>query len=108
MYKIMVHIKNDNDFIDSNVFVEIELPTVPRKGEILYLNEKQQEILKNKVKSDLKIALNYAPKWFYGHSWECKKPKKKNLKDLNFNDAIYVDIVVFTGDSEIIQIELDG
>lgn len=107
MYKIKVHIKNDNDFLDSDVFVKIELPAVPRKGEILYLNKIQQEILKKKVKSDLKIAQNYAPKWFYGGSCGCENPKQKNLKDLNFGDAIFVDGVVFTGYSEFIQIELD-
>jgi hypothetical protein len=107
MYKIKVHIKNDNDFLDSNVFVEIQLPAVPRKGEILYLNEEQQEILKKKVKSDLKIAVNYAPKWFYGASSGCENPKEKNLKDLDFGDAIFVNDVVFSGDSEFIQIELD-
>lgn len=103
----MVYIKNDNEFIDSEVFVEIELPAVPRKGEILYLNEEQYEILENKAKSNLKIAKNYAPEWFYYGSSECQNLKKKNLKDLNFGDAIYVDSVVFTGNSEIIKIELD-
>lgn len=103
----MVHIKNDNEFIDSEVFVEIELPAVPRKGEILYLNEEQYEILENKAKSNLKIARNYASEWFYYGSSECQNLKKKNLKDLNFGDAIYVDSVVFTGNSEIIKIELD-
>jgi hypothetical protein len=107
MYKIKVHIKNDNDFLDSNVFVEIELPAVPRKGEILYLNEEQQEILKNKAKLNLEIAQNYAPKWFYGASSGCENPKEKNLKDLGFGDAIFVDSVVFSGDSEFIQIELE-
>ena len=107
MYKIKVYINNYNQFIDSDVFVEIELPAVPRKGENLYLTEEQQEILKNKVKSDLKIAINYAPKWFYGASSGCENPKKNNLKDLDFGDAIFVDSVVFTGGSEFIQIELD-
>jgi hypothetical protein len=108
MYKIMVHIKNDNEFIDSEVFVEIELPAVPRKGEILHLTKEQHEILENKAKSNLKIARNYAPEWFYYGSSGCQNPKKKNLKDLTFLDAIYVDSVVFTGNSEIIKIELNN
>ena len=108
MYKIKVHIKNHSDFLDSNVFVEIELPAVPRKTEILYLNEEQYEILENKAKSNLKIARNYAPEWFYYGSSGCQNPKKKNLKDLTFLDAIYVDSVVFTGNSEIIKIELNN
>ena len=107
MYKIKVHINNNNQFLDSDVFVEIELPAVPRKGDNLYLTQEQQEILKNKVKSDLKIAQNYAPKWFYRGSSGCENPKEKNLKDLDFGDAIFVDSVAFTGGSEIIEIELD-
>jgi hypothetical protein len=107
MYKIMVHIKNHNEFIDSDVCVEIELPAVPRKGDILFLNEEQIQILENKAKSNLEIAQNYAPKWFYYGSSGCKEPNENNLKDLKFEDAIYVDRVAFNGNSEIIHIELD-
>jgi hypothetical protein len=103
----MILIKNDYDFLVSDVGVEIQLPAVPRKGEILYLTDEQIEVLENKAKSDLKIAKYYAPKWFYGDSRFCKEPKQENLQDLSFSDAMYVKEVVYYGNSEIIKIELD-
>lgn len=107
MYKIMVHINNGDEFLHSAVCVEIQLPAVPRKGEILYLSDEQIDILQNKAKSDLKIAKSYRGKWFNGDSAGCKVLKQKHLQDLDFGDAIYVRDVVFSGDSEFIQIELD-
>ena len=106
MHKIMIYIANDNNFLDSDVCVEIQLPAVPRKGDILYLTDEQMEVLENKAKSDLKIAKYYAPKWFYGDSCSCKEPKQENLQDLSFEDAMYVRDVVYYGNSEI-KIELD-
>ena len=107
MYKIKVHIKNENEFIDSNVFVDIELPAIPGIGEVLYLNEEQREILEKKAISDLSIAENYFPKWFYYGSSNYKEVEEKILENLLFQDAIFVDSVVFTANSNVIQIELD-
>ena len=104
----MVHIKNENTYIDDNVCVQIALPAVPRKGEILYLQNDLKQVLEDKVKSNLEVAREYAPKWFYGHSYNCKKPNQENLIDLSFDDAINVDSVAFNANSEIIHIELDS
>ena len=104
----MVHIKNENTYIDDNVCVQIELPAVPRKGEILYLQNDLKQVLEDKVKSNLEVAREYAPKWFYGHSYNCEEPKQVNLTDLSFDDAINVDSVAFNANSEIIHIELDS
>jgi hypothetical protein len=105
MHKIMIYIANDNNFLDSDVCVEIQLPAVPRKGDILYLTDEQIEVLENKAKSDLKIAKCYFPRWFYGDA-SYKEPKQENLQDLSFEDAMYVRDVVYYGNSEI-KIELD-
>ena len=104
----MVHIKNGYTYIDNNVCVQIELPAVPRKGEFLYLQNDLKQVLEDKVRSDLEIARVYAPKWFYGHSYDCEEPKQENLEDISFDDAIIVDSVAFIANSEIIHIELDS
>ena len=108
MYKIMIHIKNESTYIDVNVCVQIELPAVPRKGDTLYLDNDLKQVLEDKAKSNLEVARGYAPKWFYGHSYDCKEPKQENLQDLSFHDATNVDSVAFNGNSEIIHIELDS
>lgn len=104
----MVHIKNENNYIDDNVCVQIELPAVPRTGEFLYLQNDLKQVLEDKVKSNLEVAREYAPKWFYGNSYNCKELKQENLTDLSFDDAINVDSVAFNANSEIIHIELDS
>lgn len=108
MYKIRVHIKNENNYNDEDVFVDIKLPGIPRKKDLLYLTKEQMTILENKVKKSLTIAQCYAPKWFYGRSHECTVPQEKNLDDFSFEDAINVDSIAFYGDSDIIHIELDS
>lgn len=104
----MIHIKNENIYMDDNVCVQIELPAVPRRGEILYLNDDLKQVLEDKAKSNLAVAREYAPKWFYGHSYNCEEPKQENLIDISFDDAIHVDSVAFNANSEIIHVELDS
>jgi hypothetical protein len=108
MIKIMVHIANYNTYIDENVCVQIRLAAVPRKGEVLYLSEYLQQVLEDKAKSNLEIARNYAPEWFYYGSSGCglRELKQENLKDLSFGDARYVDSVTFIANSDIIHISL--
>jgi len=108
MYKIMVHIRNENTYIDDNVCVQIELPAVPRKEDVLYLDHDLRRILEDKARSSLDVARRYAPKWFYGHSSNCKEPKEENLIDLMFDAAMYIDNVSFIANSDIIHIELDS
>jgi hypothetical protein len=107
MYKIMVHISADNDFNDDRVCVQLELPAVPRKGEILCLGNDIVKILEDKAKADLETAQSYAPKWFYGRSYECSCPKNENLEDLSFSDAMYITSVLFHANSDIIHVEID-
>jgi hypothetical protein len=107
MYKIMVHIKNENTFIDDNVSVQIELPAVPRNGEFLYLDNDSIQILEDKAKSDLKIARNYAPKWFYRGSVKVEEVEQDDLINLSFHDAIQIDSVAFKANSDIIYVELE-
>ena len=107
MYKIRVHINNENEYIDNRVFVDIELPAVPRKGEFLYLGDNLSK-LEEKAKEDLTIAKDYSPKWFYGASSACQEPKQENLKDLSFADAIQVSSVAYISGEDIVHVEIDG
>lgn len=94
--------------MDDDVCVQIELPAVPRIGETLYLNNDLKQVLVDKVKSNLAVAREYAPKWFYGHSYDCEEPKQEDLINISFDDAIRVDSVSFNANSEIIHVELDS
>jgi hypothetical protein len=116
MIKIRVHIEFEEGFMDENVFVDIVLPAVPRKGDTLYLTNEMQTELENRAKSDLKIAENYAPQWFYGHSgkylseikeWKEDTLKPEHLQDLSFDDANTVSAVAFDADSDIVHVELN-
>lgn len=104
----MIHIKTEALFMDENVSVLIELPAAPRKGETIHLDARTQKVLEKKAKSSLDIAYEYYPKWFYGHSCNGQKPKHKNLKDLSFDDAIYVYSVLYIPNSDVIHIELNS
>jgi len=107
MVQIKVHIKSDNDFLDERVSVVINLPVVPRAGETLYLTEELRLELETKARMDLRLAAKYAPKWFYGASSQCREPKPENLKDLSFEDALFVSSVAYFADREIVQLEID-
>ena len=104
--QIRVHIASEFFFMNEDVFVDIETLAVPRIGETLYLTTDQLKTLEDKAKIDTEIASGYAPKWFYGKSYNCKNPKKENLKDLNFSDAIYVSNVLHNIRRNKIEIEL--
>lgn len=106
MINIRVHIHNNNSFIDDKVFVDIKLPFVPKKGDTLYLTQEHKDSLKAQAISSLDIAKRYAPKWFYSGSSNCKNPTEENLKDLAFDDALYVHCVSYFADSDIVHLEI--
>lgn len=106
MKKIRVHIANDTKFMDPKVFVDINLPAIPRKGELIYLKNEQIRELEEKACEDIEdILFYYHPKWFYGYSCDCWTPKNSIIKDFDFGDANTVTDVLY--DEDIIHIELD-
>ena len=108
MKKVKVHVANEYDFMDSRVAIDILLPATPRKGETLYLKDEQLRELEKQACQNLNIASLYYPKWFYGHSYNCDDPKESNLKDLGFDDAIFISSVAYNADEDIIYIEIDS
>lgn len=107
MKKVQVHVANECSFMDSRVFIDIQLPATPRKDEILYLKAEQFIELKRQACQNLNIAKDYSPKWLYGHSCNCDDPKESNLKDLGFEDAINISSVAYDADEDIIHVEID-
>ena len=107
MIKCKIYITNDNVYMDADVSIDIKLPCVPQIGSTLYLDEEQSLQLLNKAKSSLEIAERYAPKWFYGHSYNVEEVKEENLVDMGFDDATHVKAVSYNANSEIVEIGLD-
>ncbi len=109
MIKFKVFIENDNLFGDS-VYVNITLPSVPRKGEYITLGDEIKNELEDKAKRKISVAKNYAGKWFYGVSGNLASNEitEKNLADLSFADASYIKDVIYTANSEIIIIALSN
>ena len=119
MYKIMVHIANDNQYMDEDVSVEIKLPGIPRIGETVFLDRKHLDVLENKAKSSLDIGGEYFPQWF-SHIPFPDKPesmfsyndldyedlKPENLRDISFSGARLVHNIYFEADSNETHIEL--
>ena len=106
MFKIHLHIHAPEDFIDRQVYVPIELPFVPQKGDYLYVPEELLHELENKARRNPEIAKRYAPKWFYHKSFGVRFPTEENLPDLSFTDAHTVHAVAYQANSEIIHIEI--
>lgn len=106
MIKCRVHIENRHNYMDRNVFVEITLPCLPPVGSYLSLNEEHLDKLEEMVKSDLNIAIAYAPKWFYGKSFGISNPLLEDLENLGFDDAGKVSSISFRANDEFVDIEL--
>ena len=107
MYKIIIHIENKEVYCDNEVSAEITLPHVPRRGEILYIDQSISDLLLEKAKSSLKIAMRYAPYWFYPKSETGKNITEADLEKLSFDDAIRVSQVAYKSNSDEIHIELN-
>lgn len=106
MIKIRVHVHNEELFMDEKVFVDIELPFVPQKGDALFLTEEHKNELVQQAKSSLIIAKRYSPKWFYGGSFHCKNPNEENLEDLSFDDALTVHQVCYFANEDLVHLEI--
>jgi hypothetical protein len=107
MFKIKIHIDTKRTYFDDNVFVDVELPAIPRVGEYIDLDDDLVEQLEDKATSDIEIARDYV-EWFYCNSTgiEPKDLKQENFEDLGFCDACMVSAVKFVPGSDIVSIEL--
>lgn len=107
MYKIIIHIENKEMFLDNEVSAEITLPHVPRRGEIICIEQSILDLLLEKAKSSINIAMRYAPSWFYPKTETGKMITEADLENLSFDDAIYISQVAYKSNSDEIHIELN-
>ena len=109
--KIKIYIKNSSDyFLDGDVCVITNLPSVPPVGGIVYLGDYIVEALESKATARIEVACRYAPEWFYCRSCNIQKKdvKEDNLKDLSFADVMYVHDVVYIANDEYISLLMGG
>ncbi len=107
MHKFKLHVKTDNMYFDDKVFVNIQLPHTPRKGEVIYLKPEHYDELEKLAKCDLDIANEYAPKWFYGSSNNIIDLTEKDLENLQFGDANTVSNIIYEADKDVTHIILE-
>lgn len=107
MFKIRVHVQNESEFMDDEVYVEIELPTVPRKGDYLNLTEDAILLLQERATQSIVSAEKYFPRWFYGKYRDNDVISSNDLKDLSFEYVVLVVEVLFNEGEDFIDIELD-
>lgn len=102
--KIKIHLHNISNFMDDEIFIEIETDRSPCLGEILYLSEKNEKKLLSKIKETPTSYFSYK-KWLYGNS--SKKSQEDSYEDItkedvdNFDigDAIFVNQIALMPDN---------
>lgn len=105
MYQIRVYI---DDFY-CNIYVDIFLPAIPRKGEKVILTQLQKEALEQQVKNNEECWDSFK-RWI----WDIASPrelldidvKKEDIEYLSFINAEIVSGVEYLSNSEIIKISL--
>lgn len=107
MIKIHIHIHNDLTYMDPDVFIEIQLPQVPRKCEEIILTPEMYEKLTRQVVK--KNGKGYAVWCFMAGEEErmLEFVSPQRLKDLDLPLADTVKYIRYNANSEIVDIELD-
>lgn len=106
MYKAKVFIKGEGILYDNEVCVAIELPSIPRKDEYLFMSPALVKELEDMARKDVDKAAIYAPEYFFGRSSDCINPKEENLADLSFEEANLVYEVFYVANDEYVYIVL--
>jgi hypothetical protein len=105
MEKFRIHIENNINYIDQNVFIDIQLPSRPNKGDIIYLKESQLRKLESLATADLNIANCYY-NWFFGGKDEYGNIQEKDFEELDFGDAVHVKSICYVADQDFVHIVL--
>lgn len=104
MIDAIIHIENENEIWDKEVFVECKLPAVPEIGSIIHLDRELEALLELKA-FNATTKQDYFPRWFYGNH-----PKRfEDLTDenkLSFSDAIIVKYVKYEPNNKKVRITL--
>lgn len=106
--KVYIHIYNYNTSYNDNVFVIVDMPFIPVKGNHIYLSEYDEIMLEEKARKDLISYSNY----LYNKSYkfrDCNDIDKADPEDLSFSGCIVVYNVMYNTEDSTIHIELyDG
>lgn len=107
MKKIHVHVESESVYMDEDVFVFIELPSIPRKGEFIWLSSELIDKLEMQATKNLDIASRYL-QYFGGKSYNIsyENLNEKNLKDLSFEDNIKIGCVWYKANTDTVHIEI--
>lgn len=81
MIDIVMHVENEDNHWDENVFVEFKLPCAPAEGDVIRIEKTLESILENKANSST-TKEHYLEQWGYRGG-------------ISFSDAIYVKTVKF-------------
>ena len=104
MIKTRLHIKSADRYMDRSLFVNAELPFIPRKGELLCLTLELIEELEAIVRNDIGIAERYIKGWSgFDH---VTSESMLSRVEFQFDVAIMVNSVLYKANSEIVHIEL--
>jgi hypothetical protein len=109
MIKCRIYIRGNEDFMeDDRLFVDIELPALPRKGDCIFGID--TEYLNNIAQSDINIAKDY-PMWFNNRFVDVDKIEKlgpEHLEYIDFFGAFLITNIWFNANDEYVQIQIDS
>ena len=108
MVKVRISIENQDLVFDSKIYIEAELPSSPRIGEMLFIKERGFEKLIALLRKNPNRIQHYY-EWVYGESKKTPwyKLNKKNLKDLSFDCAFIVCNIGYDIDNDFVEITLN-
>lgn len=104
MYKVKIFL-NGSELFDEDVCVEAKLPFIPREGDYLRISSDEYEILNKKMRKNIEIAMRYCDE-FYGGKKDIDKITKKDLKDFDCDDCLFVYRIDVSTESEYVFITL--
>jgi hypothetical protein len=101
-----IHIDNNWDYMDDEVYVEMDLPYPLHVGNTLFLKEQSLKQLQKMATANCEVARKYFPDWFSGKSWKAESIEQADMKDLNFKEAWVVKEVSYMEGNPFVDIEL--
>ena len=109
MHLIHIHINNDNEFCDNRVVIKKHLPFIPRKGDIIHLNQDDDKLFQEQICNKLGTMRDYAH-CFYGHSHkfsETHKEKDVRIEDCQTGDFSNVDAILIRDTLQSITVHIE-
>ena len=105
--KVKICINTHEIWFDEEACIELDLPYVPRKDDIIYLSEEQSEMLRQEIIDKILVTGNYFPYreclGFRDEVTEKELEEDFDLEYLDIEDWIFVGAVsIHTKDNTIV------